>query len=51
MVRKFPNSDKTKVAVVTGGHPFDVPGFRDMFDRMPAIDYYIQDLDNWACGA
>jgi len=41
-------SDKIKVAVITGGHPFDVPGLIAMFDRMPQIDYYIQDLDNWA---
>jgi uncharacterized protein len=41
-------ADKIRVAVVTGGHPFDVPAFRDMFNRMPQLDVYIQDLDNWA---
>ena len=46
MVRGFKNPDKIKVAVVTAGHTFDVPGFRDMFDRMPQVDYYIQELDN-----
>jgi uncharacterized protein len=41
-------SDKIKVAVVFQGHPFDVPGFRDMFERMPDVDYYLQDFENWA---
>lgn len=50
MARKLQESGKIKVAVVTGGHPFDVPGFRDMFNRMPQLDVYIQDLDNWAMG-
>jgi len=44
-------TDKIKVAVVFQGHPFDVPGFRDMFERMPDVDYYLQDLENWACDA
>jgi hypothetical protein len=41
-------SEKLKVAVITGGHPFDVPAVRDMFGRMTDFDVYIQDLDNWA---
>jgi uncharacterized protein len=40
-------SGKIKVAVVTGGHPFEVPAFRDMFSRIPNLDVYIQDLDNF----
>ena len=48
MTRKLDASDKIKVAVVVGGHPFDVPGIRDMFNRMPELTVYIQDLDNWA---
>jgi trehalose utilization protein len=44
-------TDKIKVAVVFQGHPFDVPGFRDMFDRMPDVDYYLQDYENWAVDA
>ena len=39
---------KIKLAVVTGGHPFNVPAFRDMFARMEGFDVYHQDLDNWA---
>jgi uncharacterized protein len=37
-----------RVAVITGGHPFDVPAFRDMFGRMTQLDVYLQDLDNFA---
>jgi len=44
-------TDKIKVAVVIQGHPFDVPGFRDLFERMPDVDYYLQDLENWAVDA
>jgi len=42
------DTDKIKVAVVFQGHPFDVPGFRDLFERMPDFDYYLQDFENWA---
>jgi len=45
---QLPKTDKIRVAVVTGGHPFDVPAFRDMFNGMPRLDVYLQDLDNWA---
>ena len=45
---QHPKADKIRVAVVTGGHPFAVPAFRDMFDRMPRLDVYLQDLDNFA---
>ena len=48
MAEQVDSSDKIKVAVVTGGHPFPVPAFRDMFNRMSQCDVYIQDLDNWA---
>ena len=44
----LPDTDKIKLAVVTGGHPFDVPAFRDLFFGMPDVDPYIQDMDNWA---
>ena len=46
--RGFREGGKIKVAVVTGGHNYDVPGFRDMFETLPEIDYFIQELDNWA---
>ena len=44
-------TDKLKVAVVTGGHPFEVPAFRDMFNRIPNLDVYFEDFDNFAASA
>ncbi|MXY94091.1 MAG: ThuA domain-containing protein [Caldilineaceae bacterium SB0664_bin_27] len=37
-----------KVAVITGGHFFDVPGFHAVFRDMPQVDSYIQLEANWA---
>lgn len=37
-----------KLAVVIGGHAYDVPEFRALFDRMDGCDTYLQDVDNWA---
>lgn len=50
MAAQAPHAGKIRLAVVTGGHPYDVPAFRDMFDRMPQFDVYVQDLDNWVAG-
>ncbi len=36
-----------KVAVVTGNHPFDVPGFHALFRAMGGVDAYVQDLENF----
>ena len=44
----LPKTEKIKLAVVVGGHPYDVPGFRELFNSIPDVDPYIQDLDNWA---
>jgi hypothetical protein len=38
----------TKIAVVTGGHTFEVETFHDLFCGMPGIDAYIQHLDDFA---
>ena len=35
------------VAVVTGSHDFDVPGFQRMLDSIPGSECYLQDLDNF----
>ena len=43
-----PNDEKITVAVITGGHFFDVPGFHAVFRDMPGIDSYIQLEANWA---
>ena len=39
---------KIKTAVVTGQHAFDVPGFHALFRSIPEIDFYLQDLENFA---
>ena len=36
------------VAVVTGGHSFDVPGFQRLLRAIPGVDAYVQSLENWA---
>ena len=37
-----------KIAVITGGHPFDVQPFHDMFRTWAGIDAYIQHTDEFA---
>lgn len=39
---------KMKVAVIEGGHPFDVINFHALFRSMPDVDFYPQTIDNWA---
>ena len=41
-------SDSLSVAVVTGGHPFDVPHFYRMFRDLQGIDAYVQHLEHFA---
>jgi len=43
----FPDTDKVTTAVVTGEHPFNVPGFLNMFRSLPEIDSYPQHLDQF----
>ncbi len=40
-----------RVAVITGNHSFDVPGFYRLFRALPGVDAYIQDLENWVADA
>ena len=42
------DNNSIKVAVITGGHFFDVPGFHAIFRDMPNVDSYIQLEANWA---
>lgn len=37
-----------RVALVTGGHPFDVPALHQMLRALPDIDAYPQHLEDWA---
>jgi type 1 glutamine amidotransferase len=41
-------SDMLRVAVVTGGHAFDVPNFYQLFRQLPGIDAYPQHIDHFA---
>lgn len=42
------SSRDVPIAVITGVHPFDVPGFHRLFRALPGIDAYIQDVENFA---
>lgn len=37
-----------KIAVITGGHPFDVQPFHQLFRTLPGVDAYIQHSDEFA---
>lgn len=39
---------KIKIAVVTGGHAFDVIGFSDLFRALDGVQAYIQHIDDFA---
>jgi len=39
---------KPKVAVITGGHSYDVPNFHALFRAISDVDVYIQHLDDFA---
>jgi type 1 glutamine amidotransferase len=43
----FPDNNRIKTAVITGGHSFDVPGFHAVFRSMTEVDFYPQSLDNF----
>jgi uncharacterized protein len=38
--------DAIRVAVVTGGHSYDVPNFHALFRELPGVDPYIQHMEN-----
>lgn len=40
---------QASVAVVTGGHSYDVVNFHRLFRELEGIDAYIQHMDDWAC--
>lgn len=41
-------SNKVKLAVVTGSHPFDVPSFHKFFRSLDGVDAYIQHMEDFA---
>ncbi len=47
----LPRSDKPSVAIVTGGHPYDVPGFYTLFRSLPDANCYIQHTEDFVSDA
>ena len=43
----FPDANKITTAVITGNHPFNVPGFHHMLRSIDEIDYYPQQLHHF----
>lgn len=43
----FPDTGQITTAVVTGEHPFNVPGFHNLFHSLPEVDYYPQHMDQF----
>jgi type 1 glutamine amidotransferase len=42
------DTDSIRVAVVTGGHSFDVPEFHRLFRELPGVDAYPQHMEHFA---
>jgi len=51
MESSFSTTDKITTAVITGQHPFDVPGFHALLRSMPEIDFYPQHLEDLVADA
>jgi len=47
MGSKFAAPEKINTAVITGGHPFDVPSFHALFRTMRQVDFYPQALEDF----
>ncbi|MEE8389693.1 MAG: ThuA domain-containing protein [Anaerolineae bacterium] len=43
----FPDTGQITTAVVTGEHPFNVPGFHTLFRSLPDVAYYPQHMDQF----
>jgi len=41
-------NDLITVAVVTGGHPYDLPNFHRLFRSFFSLDCYLQHMDDFA---
>lgn len=41
------SEDKIKTAVITGGHGYDVIGFRKLFRGVDGVDAYVQHIDDF----
>ena len=47
----LPETDSASVAVVTGGHAYDVPGFHTLFRNLSGADCYIQHMEDFVSDA
>jgi hypothetical protein len=47
MPNTLPANGKIQLAVVTGGHTFQVPPFYELFRNLPDVDFYPQALDEF----
>lgn len=47
MGEPFTSPDRASVAVITGGHAFDVPHFHRLFRELEGVDAYVQTLEDW----
>ncbi|MFQ6132499.1 MAG: ThuA domain-containing protein [Armatimonadota bacterium] len=47
----FQTTEKIKTAVVTGRHPYEVPGFHDALASIPEIACYVQHMEDFAADA
>jgi hypothetical protein len=44
----LPANGRTQLAVVTGGHTYEVPPFVELFRDLQGVDFYPQSLDEWS---
>ena len=51
MATSFPPTTDIRTAVVTGRHPFDVPGFHAVLRNIPGVDCYPQHLNDFVADA
>lgn len=42
------NTQKIKTAIITGGHPYEVMPFHQMFRELEGVDAYVQSMDEFA---
>jgi hypothetical protein len=47
----FETTTKIRTAVVTGRHPYEVPGFHDCFRAMPEVAFYPMHMEDYASDA
>lgn len=51
MANLLPSNGNIQLAVVTGGHPFEVPPFMELFRSLAGVDFYPQSPDEFTADA